>query len=90
MKYNLRTRSSPLDGVQPVGITLAEMTINLLLESKDQAVIWRGPLISGAIRQFWADVRHMQSVPRMNLAAGILRLLNPERSAAQSKERRMQ
>lgn len=23
---------------------------------EDQAVIWRGPLISGAIRQFWGDV----------------------------------
>ena len=32
------------------------MSINLLLESEDQAVIWRGPLISGAIRQFWGDV----------------------------------
>jgi Mrp family chromosome partitioning ATPase len=32
------------------------MSINLLLESEDQAVIWRGPLISGAIRQFWTDV----------------------------------
>ncbi len=32
------------------------MSINLLLESEDQAVIWRGPLISGVIRQFWSDV----------------------------------
>ena len=32
------------------------MSINLLLESEDDAVIWRGPLISGAIRQFWSDV----------------------------------
>ncbi|MGI6206975.1 MAG: Mrp/NBP35 family ATP-binding protein [Anaerolineae bacterium] len=32
------------------------MSINLLLPSDDQAVIWRGPLISGAIRQFWEEV----------------------------------
>jgi ATP-binding protein involved in chromosome partitioning len=32
------------------------MSINLLLESEDQAVIWRGPLISNVIRQFWSDV----------------------------------
>jgi Mrp family chromosome partitioning ATPase len=32
------------------------MSINLLLETEDQAVIWRGPLISGAIKQFWGDV----------------------------------
>jgi ATP-binding protein involved in chromosome partitioning len=32
------------------------MSVNLLLESEDQAVIWRGPLISNIIRQFWSDV----------------------------------
>jgi Mrp family chromosome partitioning ATPase len=47
----------------PVGILPAEtstgirvMSINLLLPSEDDAVIWRGPLIAGAIRQFWGDV----------------------------------
>jgi len=47
----------------PVGILPAEtstgirvMSINLLLPSEDEAVIWRGPLISGAIQQFWGDV----------------------------------
>jgi len=35
---------------------IAIMSINLLLESEDQAVIWRGPLISNAIKQFWTDV----------------------------------
>ena len=50
-------------GASPVAILPAEtrtgirvMSINLLLESEDQAVIWRGPLISGAIRQFWTEV----------------------------------
>ena len=32
------------------------MSINLLLDEEDQAVIWRGPLVSGAIKQFWGDI----------------------------------
>jgi Mrp family chromosome partitioning ATPase len=32
------------------------ISINLLLPHDDDAVIWRGPLISGAIKQFWTDV----------------------------------
>jgi hydrogenase maturation protease len=32
------------------------MSINLLLPSEDEAVIWRGPLISTTIKQFWGDV----------------------------------
>jgi len=52
-----RPRSSPL-GILPVesetGIKV--MSINLLLPSEDEAVIWRGPLISRAIQQFWGDV----------------------------------
>ncbi|MBC7224938.1 MAG: Mrp/NBP35 family ATP-binding protein, partial [Anaerolineae bacterium] len=50
-------------GQSPLGILPAEtatgikvMSINLLLPTEDQAVIWRGPLISGAIKQFWGDV----------------------------------
>jgi Mrp family chromosome partitioning ATPase len=32
------------------------MSINLVLEHEDDAVIWRGPLIGKAIQQFWEDV----------------------------------
>ena len=32
------------------------MSINLLLEKNDAPVIWRGPLIAGAVKQFWTDV----------------------------------
>ena len=32
------------------------MSINLLLEEEDMAVIWRGPLVGGAIKQFWGDI----------------------------------
>lgn len=32
------------------------MSVNLLLENENLPVVWRGPVISGAIRQFWSDV----------------------------------
>ena len=32
------------------------MSLNLLIEQEDQPVIWRGPLIGGAIKQFWQEV----------------------------------
>ncbi len=33
------------------------MSINLLLEDTNSPVVWRGPVISGVIEQFWTDVR---------------------------------
>jgi Mrp family chromosome partitioning ATPase len=54
--------STPPSG-SPLGIVPGQtrsgirvISINLLLPNEDDAVIWRGPLISGAIKQFWADV----------------------------------
>lgn len=32
------------------------MSINLLLEDKEAPVLWRGPVIAGAVKQFWHDV----------------------------------
>ena len=32
------------------------MSVNLLLESEDQPVVWRGPVLAGAVKQFWTDV----------------------------------
>lgn len=32
------------------------MSVNLLLEDENQPVVWRGPVISGVIQQFWTDV----------------------------------
>ena len=32
------------------------MSINLLMEDEEAPVIWRGPVIAGAVRQFWTDV----------------------------------
>jgi Mrp family chromosome partitioning ATPase len=49
--------------MSPMGILPVEtetgikvMSINLMLPDEDQAVIWRGPLISNVIKQFWRDV----------------------------------
>ncbi len=46
------------EGIQPIesrqGIKL--MSVNFLLADEDQPVIWRGPLISRAIQQFWSDI----------------------------------
>ena len=48
---------SPLGIVPPVSATgIKVMSINLLLPQEDEAVIWRGPLIGGAVKQFWSDV----------------------------------
>lgn len=45
-------------GIYPVkssmGIDL--MSVNLLLENPSDPVIWRGPVIAGAVKQFWTDV----------------------------------
>ena len=32
------------------------MSINLLLASETDPVVWRGPVIAGAVKQFWTDV----------------------------------
>lgn len=32
------------------------MSINLLLEDENQPVVWRGPVVAGAVTQFWTDV----------------------------------
>lgn len=46
------------DGILPIttksGIDI--MSINLLLENTTDPVIWRGPVIAGAVKQFYTDV----------------------------------
>ena len=32
------------------------MSINLLLDNEKDPVLWRGPIIAGAVKQFWTDV----------------------------------
>ncbi len=45
-------------GILPVSSKsgIEVMSINLILPSEDDAVIWRGPLIAKAITQFWEEV----------------------------------
>ena len=57
--FGLNVRPSGNEtGILPVlsksGIEI--MSMNLLLPSEDEAVIWRGPLMSRAITQFWEEV----------------------------------
>jgi len=43
----------PVPAASPGGIKV--MSMNLLLPGEDEAVIWRGPLISGAVKQFYEE-----------------------------------
>lgn len=43
-----------LPGVSAGGIKI--MSINMLLDSEDTPVLWRGPVIAGVVKQFWKDV----------------------------------
>ncbi len=57
--FNLTKRAETDDsGIYPVktktGIDV--MSINLLLEEPTDPVVWRGPVIAGAVKQFWTDV----------------------------------
>ncbi len=52
-----RLGMSPMGPMPPEsGTGIKVMSINLLLEQEDMAVIWRGPLVAGAIKQFWGDI----------------------------------
>ncbi len=54
---NTRAKGSEF-GILPettkTGIQL--MSVNLLLEHTTDPVVWRGPVISGTVKQFWTDV----------------------------------
>ena len=43
---------TPVESSQGIKI----MSTNLLLESNDTPVIWRGPVLAGMIKQFWSDI----------------------------------
>lgn len=54
--------SGPVPGT-PMGIMPIEtqtgikvISTNLMLPEEDMALLWRGPIMSGTIRQFWSDV----------------------------------
>ena len=35
---------------------ISVMSMNLLLPNDEEPVVWRGPIISGVIKQFWEEV----------------------------------
>lgn len=42
----------PVKSKNDIGV----MSVNLLLEDESDPVVWRGPVIAGAVKQFWTDV----------------------------------
>ena len=57
--FGITSRPNGSDsGILPVSSKsgIEVMSINLFLPVEDAAVIWRGPLIAGAITQFWEEV----------------------------------
>ena len=58
--FGLNDKATSNDGklLNPVVSKLGTkvMSINLLLENDDDPVVWRGPVIAGAVKQFWTDV----------------------------------
>ncbi len=57
--FGIKTRAMQNDlGILPAetdnGIKI--MSINMLLEDTEAPVVWRGPVIAGAVKQFWSDV----------------------------------
>lgn len=57
--FGMKTRPiGSKSGILPIisHLGIEVMSINLMLENEHDAVIWRGPVISGAIKQFWEEV----------------------------------
>ena len=58
--FGLNKRAEAMDDkyllpvISKTGIEV--MSINLLLENQNDPVVWRGPVIAGAVKQFWTDV----------------------------------
>ena len=46
------------DGILPrlTSNDIKVISLNLLMPDPEQAVVWRGPLIAGVVKQFWTDV----------------------------------
>jgi len=46
------------DGIEPkvTNFGIKVMSLNMLVEDPSDPVVWRGPVIAGAVKQFWTDV----------------------------------
>ncbi|HCX63955.1 MAG TPA: ATP-binding protein [Eubacteriaceae bacterium] len=57
--FGLKEKAIPSEeGILPIKSTtgIDIISLNLLLKNETDPVIWRGPVISGAVKQFWTDV----------------------------------
>ena len=58
--FGLKEKAVCPDGAHLLPVTsktgIDVMSINLLLENDADPVVWRGPVIAGAVKQFWTDV----------------------------------
>lgn len=57
--FGLKERAACTEfGILPVKTKtgISASSINLILENPEDPVIWRGPVIAGAVKQFWKDV----------------------------------
>lgn len=58
--FGLKDKAMSPDGkfLMPISTSngIKTMSINLLLENDNDPVVWRGPVIAGAVKQFWTDV----------------------------------
>jgi len=57
--FGLSAAPAPVEfGIIPsrTRLGIEVMSLNLLLPHEDDPVVWRGPLIAGAVKQFWTDV----------------------------------
>ena len=50
----LNSENGILPCVSSGGVSV--MSLNLLVENPNEPVVWRGPVIAGAVKQFWTDV----------------------------------
>lgn len=50
----VQTENGILPGKSKEGVSV--MSLNLLVEDPSDPVVWRGPVIAGAVKQFWTDV----------------------------------
>jgi ATP-binding protein involved in chromosome partitioning len=48
------TNMGILPPISPEGVRI--MSANLLVKDEDDPIVWRGPMISGTIKQFWTEV----------------------------------
>lgn len=57
--FGIRTKAEGSEfGILPATTSfgIKVMSLNMLLESETDPVVWRGPVIGGTVKQFWTDV----------------------------------